>query len=223
MHVLCSKCGQEVPGNELNVATNVAHCPKCDEVFPLSSLVQSEVLGPLDLDNPPRGAWYVEDVGGFLVGATTRSPVAFFLVPFMCVWSGGSLGGIYGSQIIKGQFNLGISLFGIPFLLGTLLFGSLALMTLFGKVVVRVSDIDSSVFTGVGPVGLRRRFDWQEVTAVRVERTFSGRGQPTMTIVLDGPEKIRFGSMLSEPRRDFVANVLRHALVNSRPAQRSTS
>ena len=50
------------------------------------------------------------------LGATTRSPIAFFLVPFMCVWSGGSLGGVYGSQVLNGEFDLGISLFGIPFI-----------------------------------------------------------------------------------------------------------
>lgn len=52
---------------------------------------------------------------GFEISATTESPIAFFLVPFMLVWSGGSLGGIYGTQIANGHFNLFLSLFGIPF------------------------------------------------------------------------------------------------------------
>ena len=66
--------------------------------------------------------------------------MAFFLVPFMCVWSGGSLGGIYGSQFFQSKFDLSMSLFGIPFVLGTLLFGSFALMTVCGKVVVSIRE-----------------------------------------------------------------------------------
>jgi len=44
------------------------------------------------------------------------------VIPHVVVTSK-SLGGIYGSQIMKGKFVLGQSLFGIPFLLGTLVFG----------------------------------------------------------------------------------------------------
>jgi hypothetical protein len=62
--------------------------------------------GPVDLDDPPRGAWYQVEFNGFVVGATTRHPIPLFLVPFMCVWSGGSLGGIYGSEFVHGTFDL---------------------------------------------------------------------------------------------------------------------
>ena len=99
-------------------------------------------------------------------GGDDESPAAFFLVPFMCVWSGGSLGGIYGSRIARGQFNLEASLFGIPFVLGTLLFGSIAVMSLCGKAVVRVRGDEGVVFVGVGAIGWRRRFRWGEVTRV---------------------------------------------------------
>ena len=89
MQVLCSKCGQVLAGNDLNVVTDIARCPRCNEVFALSSLVHASSSGPVNLDDPPRGAWYQADFNGFVVGATTRHPMAFFLVPFMCVWSGG--------------------------------------------------------------------------------------------------------------------------------------
>lgn len=66
---------------------------------------------------------------------------------------GGALGGIYGSQIMAGEFNLMLSLFGIPFVLGTLFLGSIALMTVCGKVVVSTSYDQGKIFTGVGPFG----------------------------------------------------------------------
>jgi hypothetical protein len=212
MQVLCPKCNQVIEGDNLNIVTDIARCQKCDEVFVLSSLVQTVASGPSDVNDPPRGAWYQDEFNGFTLSSTTRNPIALFLVPFMCVWSGASLGGIYGSQILKGQIEWGLSLFGIPFLLGTLLIGSITLMTVCGRVVVRVLDSEGSVFTGVGPFGWRRRFDTQQVSAVRVEVYRTNDNGNSKTIVLDGPNKLKFGTLLTEKRRDFVANVLRQKL-----------
>jgi hypothetical protein len=223
MKVVCPKCGQVLSGDDLNVGTDIARCRPCQEVFELSSLVEAGATGPVDLDDPPRGAWYRDQFDGFVVGATTRHPIAIFLVPFMCVWSGFSLGGIYGSQIAAGKFNLGMSLFGIPFVLGTLMFGSMALMAVCGKVVVHVCDADGDVFTGIGPVGWRRPFNPLEVTGVRVEPHLSGNSHMAMTVVLDGPRKLRFGSGLSEARRDFVASVLRQELTRKKPPRRGAA
>ncbi len=222
MQVLCPKCGQTLGGNDINVVTDLARCPSCGEVFGLSTLVQANPTNAVDPHDPPRGAWFREDFNGFEVGTTTRHPIAFFLVPFMCVWSGGSLGGIYGSQIISGQFNLLLSLFGIPFCLGTLLFGSIALMTVCGQIYVRVVDSEGVVFIGVGPLGWRRPFDWKQVTAIRVEASINNNHQPSQTIVLDGPRKLRFGSGVTEVRRDFIADVLRQELANDRYGSRSS-
>jgi hypothetical protein len=207
-----------IAGDDMNVVTDIARCAPCGEVFRLSSLVQVNESGPVDLDDPPRGAWYREEFDGFVVGATTRHPMAILLVPFMCVWSGFSIGGIYGQQIARGKFNLGESLFGIPFILGTLVFGSIALMTVCGKVVVRVRDFGGEVFTGVGSIGWRRPFDPKQITAIRIEPYRSSNGQTSSTILLEGPKKLRFASGLTEPRRDFLANVLRRELATRRTA-----
>lgn len=216
MQIFCPKCKQAIAGDDVNVVTDVGRCRRCDEVYVLSSLVHSTETGPLDLDNPPRGAWYRAEFNGFVVGATTRHPMAFFLVPFMCLWSGGSLGGIYGTQVVQGKFNALMSLFGIPFVLGTLFLGTVALMAVCGKVVVEVFDSEGAVFTGIGPFGWRRPFNPLEVTSVRVERYASANNQQPMTIVLDGPHKLRFGSGLREARRDFIANVLRQELAKGK-------
>ena len=104
------------------------------------------------------------------VGATTRSVSAFFLVPFMLVWSGFSLGGIYGTHIVKGKFDPMMSLFGIPFVLGSVLFWSLALMAIAGKVEVRIRGEEGTIFTGLGVLGWTRRFRVTEVSRACVKR-----------------------------------------------------
>jgi hypothetical protein len=207
-------------GNALNVATDFARCDRCDEVFELSTLVRAGAAGSVDLDNPPRGTWYQGEFNGFVVGATTRHLMALFLVPFLCVSSGFSLRGIYGSQFIQGRFDVFQSLFWIPFVLGTLLLGSMALMAVCGKVVVRVADSEGDVFTGIGPLEWRRLFDAQQITSLRIEPYVSGR-QHSMRIVLDGPHKLRFGSLLTEARRDFIANALRLELTGGKKLRSS--
>src|SRR4051812_18688409 len=117
-----------------------------------SEVAEKAVAGAVvDLTRPPAGARFVRNMRGFEVSVSTRSVLAVFLVPFMCVWSGGSLGGIYGSQVMQGQFDLMRSLFGLPFLIGSVVLGSLTLMAVAGRVHVQVKGNDGSVFIGVGP------------------------------------------------------------------------
>lgn len=209
MKIQCPNCRNAVPPGQVNMANDLAFCPQCGDGFKISETIDLDTVNEDILLNPPAGAWYRKEFDSIVVGASTRSPVAFFLVPFMCVWSGGSLGGIYGSQIANGEFNLTASLFGIPFLLGTILFGSIALMAVCGKVEVHIGR-NSAVFTGIGRFGWTRRFDWSAVQSIREEDSqvrYPG-GQPN-AIVLEGRERLKFGTMLNENRQYFVLNVLK--------------
>ena len=214
MKVTCPVCNGVVPAAQLNVATDVGVCPGCDEAFSISEVVDAGgEEGTVDLKAAPGGSWYQSTMNGWEVGASTRSPVAFILVPFMCVWSGGSLGGIYGGQLVKGEFNLAISLFGIPFLLGSLLFGAIALMTVCGKVVVSVDRNRGRVFAGVGRLGWTRRFDWAAITSVAETTThIRSPGNTGMAIALTGTSRLTFGSNLNEKRRYFLLQALRKML-----------
>lgn len=60
--------------------------------------------------------------------------MALFVVPFTCVWSGISLGGIYGRQVSSGQFDPTSSLFGLPFLIGSVFLIGYCAMTTMGNV-----------------------------------------------------------------------------------------
>ncbi|MCA9284125.1 MAG: hypothetical protein KDA22_02835 [Phycisphaerales bacterium] len=211
MRVSCPNCDTALGAPDWNVATDVAACPKCNEVFALSSIVSAGGgLDDFDIHQPPKGATFDEHGTGWRITASTRSPAAFFLVPFMCVWSGFSLGGIYGSQIASGQFSLGMSLFGIPFVLGTLLFGSIAVMSVCGRIVVSIDHSDGRVFAGVGPIGWTRRFDWRSITSVEENSSgYHASGSTGLVIALVGQSRLKFGSMLSDPRRFYVLQGLR--------------
>jgi hypothetical protein len=216
MRVECPACKQVIPADSINVAKDVAMCPACHEAFALSELVAQGHEVDDDLAEPPSGTWFRTEASGWELGGTTRHPIAFFLVPFMCVWSGLSLGGIYGSQIIQGKFSLVMSLFGLPFVAGTVLFGSVMLMTIAGKVTVRVEDVDGVIFTGVGFLGWSRRFRWDGVNRVEeITTSYQSPGNSGRMLALEGKTRLTFGSMLSQGRRYFFLQVLRRMLRRS--------
>lgn len=198
-----------IPLADVNVSTDIALCRQCGKNFSYAELVVDQTQAQMDLTHPPKGAWFLRDPGGFEVGASTRHPSSFFLVPFMMVWSGFSLEGIYGTQIVKGEFNLTASLFGIPFLLGTGLFGSIALMTVFGKTSVKVVNDQATLFTGVGPVGWRRRFKWSEVRNIRETVRNGSRGGATEQITIDADRRLDFAAGLNSAKQEFLIAALR--------------
>ncbi len=208
--IVCPKCRAEIPLEDVNVATDLALCRQCGQTWSYAELINDSKSPDFDSRTPPSGAWFREmPPGGFTVGVSTRSPVAFFLVPFMCVWSGFSLGGIYGTQFHKGQFNFGMSLFGIPFILGTLLFGSIAVMSVCGKVTVTVEGDNGVIFTGVGPIGWRRRFNWRNVSAIRRSEKYGNRGSVSHQITLEGEKRLNFAAGVKDDRLDFMLATLR--------------
>jgi len=177
-------------------------------LFQRYNLIDQTPVNSDVLKNPPKGAWFRKERDRTIIGASTRSPIAFFLVPFTCVWSGFSIGDIYGSQIITGRFNLGSFLLGLPFLLGSIFLCCLALMSVFGKVEVSVGRL-SSVFVGVGRLGWTRKFDWSKVRTIWEGMTYSNKRQQP-AIMMDGQERLTFGTGLNETRRRFIINVLKY-------------
>jgi hypothetical protein len=233
MQITCPTCRAKFATDDINVSTDVALCCSCGNTFHISeilggtssilaSLVNSVVppSGPVDLNSPPSGAWYRPEADGFTAGASTRSWSALFLVPFTCVWAGGSMFGIYGTQIIKGHFNLPMSLFGLPFLIGSCFLVSFCAMMTLGKVSVSVHGDRLAVFTGIGPFGITRTASLSEFKTIS-EDFASGamnNNRTSRVIRLEGSRSMAFGSMLSTERRYFLLAALRTALSGSTPS-----
>jgi hypothetical protein len=114
----CPNCNASIQKSDINIQADIAQCYSCERVFKISEHLETDNSEPFDIHSPPKGAWIRKEMHALKIGATTRSGAAFFLVPFMTVWSGLSLGGIYGMQLINGEFDPVLSLFGIPFVLG---------------------------------------------------------------------------------------------------------
>lgn len=206
----CPKCHTQLLKEDINVSTDVAFCQKCSNVFKLSDLVSNHVIEEnFDLSNPPKGTWLKESVDSIVIGATTRSSMALFVIPFMFVWSGFSLGGIYGTQITSGKFDLASSLFGIPFLLGSIIFWSLGLMLVFGKTELTLTKQGGRIFTGLGLFGISKNFTWNEVNSIQEDYSYGKRSTQTQ-LSITGTRRLVFGVFLNAARRYFIMNAFRY-------------
>ena len=147
MKVLCPKCGREVAPDNVNVGKDTGYCESCKELFSLSELQhssESEEQHSEDMQllqqEPPIGVELMRNTRETIVLARHSRLHLLFLAPFTAVWGGFSLFGIYGTQIIKHQFDLKTSLFGLPFLFGTLFLLFLIIYPLISWVIIRFNS-----------------------------------------------------------------------------------
>jgi hypothetical protein len=216
MKLRCPVCHAPIEGAAVNVTKDVAFCAACQQAWACSDLLRRDEAASLNLIDPPGGIEFERRPNGFSLSATTRSAAAFIMVPFVMVWSGGSLGGIYGSQIAKGQFDPGMSLFGLPFLIGSVMLVTATLMAIAGRVRLRVEGDRGEVHVGVAGIGQTRRFSWPLVRRVETARSsirYPGGQSHRIQLVLQDGREILFGSGLSAERRGFLERAIEKLLL----------
>lgn len=239
----CPKCLRPIPTEDLNVSTDVALCRACDAIHKLSALLEAgEMTASVDITRPPKGAWFRRQGLTVVAGATTRSLGGAAGLLFFCLfWNGivsvfvslatmstlKLLGWSLPEWLPAPRMNgsdmgwgitLGLWLFLTPFIAIGLAVAGGVLMSLFGRTEVTLQGGDSSVFTGIGPIGRRRRFDSRQIRSLRIEdetwRTSKGgtRQSREAVIQLQDGKRVKFGSGLAEERLQFVAGALRREL-----------
>ncbi|HEY1172088.1 MAG TPA: hypothetical protein VGH19_12010 [Verrucomicrobiae bacterium] len=238
----CPQCSRVIPAEDINVVKDVAYCRSCNLASDLSVLVHgiSEPAVVVDLQNPPKGAWYRREVGLTVIGATHRSwGAAVATLAFGLFWNGvvsvfvmlallstlKLLGVPLPSWVPKmdgEQLGWGMTiflwLFLTPFIVVGLGMIGAFLSSIGGKTEVRVEMSDGLVFVGVGSVGWKKRFNLREVKGVRVinnswtDSDGDRRKKTGIVIELHDGKEIEFGSVLTKERMMFVAGALRRAV-----------
>lgn len=216
MDLHCPDCGLPVPATEVAPSAGLAVCRLCDRTHPLAACQEAlplEKRPDLTPGPPPKGVVVSEAMDGFRVSVSTRSCMAVFLVPFTLFWSGGSLGGLYGTQIYKGEFNLMMSLFGIPFLIGSVFLIGFTLMSVAGSQVVELKA--GRLHAYAGALGLRwgRSVDWRDVESVRLnESPLKSRRSYGSTheveVVVRGDKPLSLGSGVDPERLRWTTRFL---------------
>ena len=197
----------------------------------------------IDLNRPPPGAWYRSGTFGPVLGATHRSiGVAIGTLAVCLFWNGivsvfvllavsSTLNLLnipapewfpvprMNDDVMGVGMTIFLWLFLTPFIaIGLAMIGAF-LSALAGRTEVRLRPSEGAVFTGIGLLGWSRRFNPQNVKDVRMDekrwRDSDGDRQSKTEIVIELQEgkAIRFGSMLREERRLFVAAGTRKLLI----------
>ena len=201
MEFHCPECGLPIEVADLAPAQGVAVCRFCEKPYPLAACQEAvpyEQRHIVPEQAVPKGVQLEEAMDGFRLTLSTRSCIAFFLVPFTMVWAGGSVGGIYGMQIAKGEFNLVMSLFGIPFLAGSIFLVGLTVMAVAGRCVVELAGGNFSIRTGALGVYRTQSAAWNDVLSCRLtEATSRGRSSYSTTyqveIACEGGQTLKLG------------------------------
>ena len=213
----CPGCGHAIPLDDINVAKDIALCRSCGKVWTFSLIRATKELAGVNLQKPPKGVRIEDDFqGGTRIRYHRISRALIFLIPFTALWSGFSMFGIYGSQIKNGHFDLGHSLFGLPFLIGTVVLCSIILFGLFGRWEIKTRRGEGSCFVGVGPFGWRRQFIFGPNASVSLEMSsfrVNQVPQEAITIQENGTKIISFGAPISSREaKVFIAAAISGAM-----------
>lgn len=240
---VCTKCTKPIPAEDVNVAKDVAFCRPCNASSSLSSLTNAVPLGVVDLANPPSGAWYRDDGVRLAIGASCTSVSGAIGALFFGLFWNGIVSVFVLVALASTLQHMGVSIphwvpapksngaaigvgmtifmwiFLTPFILvGTLILAGF-LMCVAGRVEVTIRDAEGVVFSGIGAMGWRTRFDATSVKDVRIDdkrwRDSDGDSRRSTCIVIDAEKAVKFATGMPEERRKFVAGALRKALVAS--------
>ena len=240
----CSKCRAVIRSEDVNVANDLAYCRACNLSYKLSELTTgAELADGVDLRLPPAGATYRNDGAGTVVSASHRAlGSAMGVLFFALFWNGivsvfvllaisGTMHNLHinlpdwfpAPKMNGGDMGVGMTLFLWIFLtpfitIGVVMMGAF-LSCVAGRTEVRIHNAEGVVFTGIGSLGYRRRFDAGAVKDVRIDdRTWRDNGgarQRKTCILIETREGklVKFGTILREDRRKFVASAVRKALL----------
>ncbi|MBN2582224.1 MAG: hypothetical protein JXL80_04085 [Planctomycetes bacterium] len=217
MEVTCPKCGGAIAQDDVNVAKDVAFCRACNEAFPLSDLVD-DVEGDfadVDLNDVPAGV-VVENYGSRLtIAAPTRSGWAIFWLLFVGGFGIVAPFGVIASQIKNGQFEIGLTLFAIPFMAVGVFAAYMTLLMTIGRVQITLDGDRMEVFTGFASLGFRKAANLASVTKVYLGDSgtrVNDRPVSCLWVDIENGKPLKFGTWLRDDRKTYVGAVLRQLI-----------
>ena len=196
--------------DDINVSTDIALCRKCGKTCSFSMIRTLPNASTLLSKPPPKGVKVEQDMMGNGTTITYRRipGVVLFLIPFMVAWSGLSMGGLYWTQIRSGTFDLERSLFGIPFLIGTIVIISFILFGLFGKWTVHLNRGQGTVFAGVEKLGWKRKFTYNRNSLITIKTIVGSEGSHEVISVTTDNTDFSFGAIIKDDAKAFIAATL---------------
>jgi hypothetical protein len=240
--VSCPSCFKPIPPEDVNVKEGVAYCRACGELSRLADIADdADTPSPEKVlaEPPPPGCRFEDDgvtmrvvasarslagaIGALFFAGFWNSIVSIFVIlvaTSLWVRLVGPLPSWFPTPFTgsgnSAPMPLGMAIFMVifltPFVAIGLVMTGVALVCLFGHVSVSVRGAEGVAFTGVGPIGWRRRFDALGVRGVRIAETRQ-RETTSKNLLIEANRTIKIGSLLTERRRAWMAGVLKAVLL----------
>ena len=196
MDLICPQCNQPIDPEDYNVSTDIAYCRFCDQKHSFSTLSSMEAIDQQAFDQFERS--YCQELGREAI-AQLPFNIVFRIVGLALTMSVLIVLVVLG---ILSQEETGDAFWIVVLALGGSAIPELvfAIFFLAGKYVVTIEHGLLQVYTGVFPMRLSKRIDFNRTTQIRIEKNSNVRvnGQPVDQIEVATEEKIiRFGVMLN--------------------------
>lgn len=208
----CPLCQASIALEDVNVATDIALCRTCGKTSSFADVISvAEITTGMPQQAPNNVQITTDAQAGTTITYKKLSAILLFLVPFTVLWSGGSMWGIYGTQLSQGTFDLGQSLFGLPFLIGTIVLLSIIITLLFGAWKISLHNGQGTVFFGAGPLGWTRRFTYNRDTLVALRNTsVRVNNVPQKGILIQNNDsELTFGTLFPDAAKLYIAAAIR--------------
>ena len=206
MGIICPKCNTQIDENDFNISTDLAYCRNCHTEHRYSVLA---AMDDVDENAYERFVERYANDHGFERRVSIPFPrgTLLFLVPFTCLWSGISMVGIYISPLIQGKLELDQALFGIPFLLGTIVLLNVIFAIGFGKTRVEIERRMLRYRGGAGPFTRRKKIalDASTIVSLTLSDVKINDRSVNHIEICTGGETITFGATMKKDRKTFLA------------------
>ena len=174
MVISCPKCNSVIENSNINVMENFCVCPKCNELFKLSCLLdQVNTDEAVDLlKNPPKGILVNKNSENIKIKIPTHSLRALFLLFFTLAFSSISFLGFF--QMITSRSIIGL-LFISVFVIASIYLWIQVFFSLFGNIQIiidKYKNLNDYIFIGIGMIGIKKHLNWISIIDI-YEHTYN--------------------------------------------------
>lgn len=167
---------------------------------------------PLDLDNIPEGTWVRRKGDTVIIGASLKDKLGENLfIGLIALLMTSLFIYITSIKLTNDEISIYFGGFIIVFCLYLLFFMLYrALISLFGRVEIRLYETEGTIFQGIRNVGRTRTFIYEKTHAIDIYIAASSGSMPTqLGIKIEAEKTIIFAGYLKEKKVEFIIKMIK--------------
>lgn len=212
MPVLCPKCSQSLPPEDVNVAKDVAFCRTCNEAFALSAQVAA-TSGPPRVAQPPASKITLtrddERIAAILPAMGLKGSGCFFAF-FALFWNGitwtvflAFVGSMFGVVPSKSPTSPWMAVFFIPHMTIGVITAIAAVYCIFGDVALAIDKSTVLMQRRLFGYTWSRKMPYDAVTDIRMTEAYRSNGRSVQGVGIHFQGKALASNSQQSPVQSF--------------------